>query len=48
MTIPTTASIDDIYGQMLTGRFGNQGVASSGSGKKKAKKLLISRIRLRS
>jgi dynein heavy chain len=41
MTIPTMSSVDDIYGQMLGGRFGASPVASKsekGKGKGKAKK----------
>ena len=39
MTVPTTASIDDIYGQMLTGRFGSAAPAAAPEpGKKKGKK----------
>ena len=29
MTVPTTAPIDDIYGQMLTGRFGSAAPAAA-------------------
>jgi len=39
MTVPTTASIDDIYGQMLNGRFGSAVKAEPEKGKKKAKKI---------
>ena len=39
MTVPTTASIDDIYGQMLGGRFGQASGAVEGvKGKKGSKK----------